>query len=391
MKKRSFLLLACGLLFVNVQAQITITQNDVAIIGDTIYWAVDTANTSSPPNVNVGTASGTAQNWDFTAIQTDREDTIIYIDPATGPSSNDFPNANLAAGDANNAIYFSKSSTSVKVEGLAGDALTPGSPVSVAYNPPQTVLALPSTMNTTFTSSTEWTATLDAAALGVQQPPVGSIDSVRIKHNSTITSIVDAHGSVVTVSGTFPDCLRKFDTDYTRDSIWLYQCIPASGCDWSFAATVPGVLDENPILDTTYNYSWLANGTRYSIATVETDGPDGNSISAGYKIEMQPDTSDTTSIAIYQFDNNVKIYPNPNNGRFEIKFENPMFPAKRQSAKLEIYNVLGEEIYQLIIPNISEQANQQSVIIDLKSQSAGVYYMQIRYDKGTISKKIIIR
>ena len=74
----------------------------------------------------------------------------------------------------------------------------------------------------------------------------------------------------------------------------------------------------------------------------------------------------------------VKIYPNPSKGLFTIKAE------KLKIKKIELYNAIGERLYQL--------TNQQIVnsTIDLSSFANGIYFIHVICDEGTIMKKITI-
>jgi hypothetical protein len=50
---------------------------------------------------------------------------------------------------------------------------------------------------------------------------------------------------------------------------------------WSPAPAVPGFIDENPMVDTTYTYTWYANGEGFPVAEITTDIA-GNAITAQY-------------------------------------------------------------------------------------------------------------
>lgn len=66
----------------------------------------------------------------------------------------------------------------------------------------------------------------------------------------------------------------------------------------------------------------------------------------------------------------VILYPNPNNGTFTITLQNVNEPAQ-----VEIYDVLGEEIYQAKI-------NSNNTKIDLGSQPEGVYFYRVVKEDG---------
>ncbi len=75
------------------------------------------------------------------------------------------------------------------------------------------------------------------------------------------------------------------------------------------------------------------------------------------------------------------VYPNPSNGKFTVKAEG----LQRANCKLEICNLLGQEIY-----NAFFKEQQPTLDIDLSDFSKGIYF--VKFDDGTNSykQKIII-
>lgn len=82
-------------------------------------------------------------------------------------------------------------------------------------------------------------------------------------------------------------------------------------------------------------------------------------------------------------DNKINIYPNPNNGSFNIIIEETQMDYKR----LQIINELGCLIY-------TEEFQQSGKIINrelnLNEYSEGIYYLLLINDEGIINRKIII-
>jgi uncharacterized repeat protein (TIGR03803 family) len=81
------------------------------------------------------------------------------------------------------------------------------------------------------------------------------------------------------------------------------------------------------------------------------------------------------------------VFPNPTTGTFTISFSQPELVSGSQMLKqvqhdVSIYNVLGENIYQSEIKN-------QKAEIDLSNQPAGIYFLNIKTNEGTVIKKII--
>ncbi len=74
----------------------------------------------------------------------------------------------------------------------------------------------------------------------------------------------------------------------------------------------------------------------------------------------------------------ITIYPNPGDGLF-------YFNASSVSINsIEVYNVMGEKIYQAIINGKSQHS------IDLSKEKNGIYFVHFISDKGIVVKKIVI-
>ncbi len=75
----------------------------------------------------------------------------------------------------------------------------------------------------------------------------------------------------------------------------------------------------------------------------------------------------------------VVIYPNPNNGIFNIEITNSQ--QLMDNNYIEVYNILGESVYKGLL--MQAQGNN---IIDLSTQSAGLYLYRIASAKGELVK-----
>ena len=77
---------------------------------------------------------------------------------------------------------------------------------------------------------------------------------------------------------------------------------------------------------------------------------------------------------------NISIYPNPNNGKFELEINNP---NSFKNYILEIYNVQGKKIYQSTTTNTKSE-------IYLSNQPKGIYFIKCNDEKVVLTKKIVL-
>jgi plastocyanin len=116
----------------------------------------------------------------------------------------------------------------------------------------------------------------------------------------------------------------------------------------------------------------LTAGTHYYVCTPHA--------SSGMKASIIVQNK-TTGIAENQLKENITVYPNPTNGKFQITYGDLNF-SKNYS--LEIYNVNGERMYNSVITNPKSD-------IDLSNQSKGVYFMKFHDGQAVLTKKIVIQ
>jgi hypothetical protein len=91
----------------------------------------------------------------------------------------------------------------------------------------------------------------------------------------------------------------------------------------------------------------------------------------------------TTGIRNNSTDITTELFPNPNNGNFQLKIYN----AKNQKGNILIYNMQGELIYQQNLPVVT----QSLVQIDLSILSKGSYLLNIEANENNYSKTLIIQ
>ena len=85
-----------------------------------------------------------------------------------------------------------------------------------------------------------------------------------------------------------------------------------------------------------------------------------------------------------------QVYPNPSNGKFNVTINSPLTAHRSQ---IQIYNVLGEKIFQsLVNSHLSLAAPPMTnapMTIDLSSQPQGIYFVQLKIGDKVYQQKIV--
>ncbi len=89
-----------------------------------------------------------------------------------------------------------------------------------------------------------------------------------------------------------------------------------------------------------------------------------------------------TSISSLEKNNSVQILPNPSNGVFNIQFVN----KENQLLYINVMSMTGQTVKRV---SIAEQANNYS--IDISHMPKGLYMLQLGFEEGMISKKVIVK
>ncbi len=142
--------------------------------------------------------------------------------------------------------------------------------------------------------------------------------------------------------------------EFYRDSIKLYE-------------------DDSPPFNYTLNN--LETG-KYSITAVATDNSNGSAVSAPYIFEVAF-TANKNIVT-----DNIKLYPNPNEGHFSIELNSPV---QNTRSEIMITDMTGKEIYRGSMEQGLTKKN-----IDLAKRKSGIYVLFIKCGESLLTKKIII-
>ena len=190
-----------------------------------------------------------------------------------------------------------------------------------------------------------------------------------------------------------PSCIANYTTDYDSSlntfilNVDSATTALATSYHWDFGDGSTSILATPShvyTVDSLYNVCMkvvYADGD--SCAYCHTIGIDsaGNIIrDAGFTLNVHNATTGISENVNNQI--TVTIYPNPTTGIFQLAMGNGQLTS---AATLSIYNVVGEKIYM----KDGKQLNA-STTIDLSDQPNGIYFMQLKTEASTITKKIII-
>lgn len=148
----------------------------------------------------------------------------------------------------------------------------------------------------------------------------------------------------------------------------------------SVQITSPSILD-NSRVDGTYGTGIAGSGTvdvTYSLAGYFPQTFTNISLTAGAVTTQDVQLVSTTGIK-ENSNTSVSIYPNPTKDKFQV------LGLKSKVEKVEIYNIIGEIIFNLTI----QQSN--NLTIDLSNQPNGVYLLKMTDEQGSISYSKIVK
>jgi hypothetical protein len=191
------------------------------------------------------------------------------------------------------------------------------------------------------------------------------IDVVTDLTSGTITVVAENNCGVsapqtlsVTVHDPTPPTITVIGTtltsSYSSNNQWYYQ-----------GTAIPGATDQSYIV--------TQNGIYH---VVYTDA---------YGCQVASETVDfiTVGIDISDFAENLSLYPNPNNGIFELKWEGPSL----RDVSMTVYNSIGESIFFNVADEI---LNNEIIQIHLPSAVPGIYMMHFSSSKGVIVRRIVV-
>ncbi|MEA3504036.1 MAG: C25 family cysteine peptidase, partial [Bacteroidota bacterium] len=168
------------------------------------------------------------------------------------------------------------------------------------------------------------------------------------------------------------------DHVYTESSSYtVNEVANASVVVWTL---VPAEAGEITAEDYTAEVVWDDSFTGDAHVTVTASNDCGDVVSE-YKVTVM------NTVGFEDLDSvlNIEVYPNPNNGRFNLNLSgNDM----NEVINVKILSPISAVVFQA--NNISVKSNYKETI-DITDLADGIYYLVIENDKGRIIKKIIVQ
>ena len=254
--KKVFFILSIFVFSLGANAQITVVSTDIGSVGDIVVMAYDTGVTGK----SVAPASNMAQTFDYTNLNMATTGDIAFLSPVGSIGASDFPNSNLLVSVGSDLLYTIKNNSTFEVDGVYGDMFDVGVNGAIDFNPNMLMVTFPLDYNSTM-------STVRVVDTVVVDTVTGIFDSLRLRSYTTITSLVDAFGTL-NLPTMSEDVLRRYDVEITTDSVWgqvfgSWQSVQNS-------------------TNTHHYYRFMANSQSYYMLEVEAD-PTGVALTADFQ------------------------------------------------------------------------------------------------------------
>lgn len=352
-------------------SQITISSSDMPDVNMFSINDVDTYRISviNGPDTFSLSNTGAGSVWDYSSLvpQSQKVDTFVntlntdpqyyvnfnypgdqehfasYAQPVSPPP--DF-NSGFQLTD----VYYYFKETSSQYTQVGFGAKLNGISISQKYDPVDVIYEFPLDFNDVSTSTSFFKLTV---------PTYGYYSRTTQRNNT-----VDGWGSLTTPFGTFQS-LRVRSELKNSDTLFLDTL--------GFGFPVPR--------PTQYEYKWLAKNMGIPLLQINTQKTGSSEVISQilYRDSVRLDIVNVKNID--QTYSNIKIFPNPSNGRFQLIIDKN-HPEKEM---VFIRNIIGETIFSSNILNLTSQISYLTSHISFDFPN-GIYFVQI----GSQTEKLII-
>ncbi len=364
--KKIVLLLSILFIVEKSKAQISITKNDFAVAGDTFR-----VSNASGIGINNLDSTGANITWDYSSLAalTQSVDTFVavsstpflyqlyfnnqFLYPNTKASvATKIPVPALPAGapiTLSNAYGFYKVNTAAYAQVGFGATIS-SLPTSIPYDSLDYVYRFP--MNFGNQDSCKYKFQLSLPSIGY------------LRRRATRLNKVDGWGTLITPFGTF-NTLRVKSTTYATDTIYISQLM--------FGTQI--------IQQPTVEYKWIGVNSKIPYLTINaSDGPLKTVTSVTYRDSLRP----VFSVGIVDENkiNALSLFPNPAEAKSLLTFEQ----KRGGNVSIELYDATGKLVQQVYNNYLPSGLN--AFPLDLTGNKSGLYFVRIKNDSFSITKKL---
>lgn len=146
------------------------------------------------------------------------------------------------------------------------------------------------------------------------------------------------------------------------------------------ALDINDTFTQQDIIDGNFTYTTTATTDDVDSFRVDTDDNNGGTLP---NLLGQIEILENLSIDEFGFENSLIIYPNPNNGAFNIKLNS----SSNQDINVEVFDIRGRSVLSQSFIN-SGSFNQN---INLKNVQSGMYLININDGENKATKKVLVQ
>jgi hypothetical protein len=296
--------------------------------------------------VDIGSASSSAQVWDFSQLNYEKVQDGVFIEPSTSPCCNSFPDANVVqkvtAYGFDSYTYHKLDQSGFYMLGFGGDAAEP----DVIYEGGVLNFEFPVTYGKVWEDNTT-------------SHVMGFTNQIHYKWTA------DAHGTLKLPHGDFPALRIKIETTTTTNY---------------------GMGEET---STSYMVSFATEGVE-AVYIQSDDSLSDGLISTQGLIYMAPGNVTSVENEVISVPDGFTLlqnYPNPFNPTTTIEFSVGQDIADSE-VSLKVYDILGNEVSNLFNGIVS--AGKYRVEFNAAELASGNYLYVIRNKNYSLTKKCLL-
>ena len=330
--KYTYTLLVILCLSINAAfSQITLTKANQLLLGETYTY-----NTLDETGFDFGD-SGANVTWDFSNLEVDFVNSSTFVDPATLPNGNLFPQATAGSENAGSEIYYYQSEAGM---GFYGAILTSGT--TIVYSDPQDWIRFPMTFMDTYTDNFS-----------------GKVATTAVFDRSGTAEVeVDAYGTLITPAGTFQEVVRVYTyMDYS---------------DKLGGADVANYIEKR--------YLWYDARSGFPLFTYSDLEYLGTSTKSASYLDANPLNIRSPFAEELQ----LNVYPNPASDWFTLDYS----LTDQSVVEIAMTNLLGQEVF--LVSQQEENAGTHQSQVDVSGLAQGTYFVKITVDQKVATYKVLV-